>query len=147
MAYCFNCGRELDENCAFCPECGAKVAGSHENYYVDSINGAMKRCSVCGETMPADSFYCLNCGTAFIDEQDDFQQVLAQVKYSYGTWKNKWIAFTLCLLLGWMGAHKYYEERPVVGILYTITCGGFGIGWIIDCFILLFKPNPYLVKR
>ncbi len=32
-----------------------------------------------------------------------------------------------------------------MGILYLLTWGIFGIGWIIDIFVLLFKPNPYYV--
>ena len=27
-----------------------------------------------------------------------------------GRWKNKWVAWFLCLLLGLVGAHKFYEE-------------------------------------
>ena len=34
-----------------------------------------------------------------------------------------------------------------MGILYTLTLGLFFIGWIVDIFILIFKPNPYMAKR
>ncbi len=57
--------------------------------------------------------------------------------------KNKWISFFLCLFLGGFGAHKFYEERILLGIVYVFTGGLFGIGWLIDIFVLLFKPNPY----
>ena len=60
--------------------------------------------------------------------------------------KNKWVAFLLCLFLGYLGAHKFYERRIGLGILYLFTCGLFGIGWFIDCIALLFKPNPYYVR-
>lgn len=29
--------------------------------------------------------------------------------------KNKWIAFFLCLFLGWVGAHKFYEGKNSFG--------------------------------
>ena len=32
-----------------------------------------------------------------------------------------------------------------MGILYLLTCGLFGIGWIVDIIIILTKPNPYYV--
>ena len=62
-----------------------------------------------------------------------------------GREKNKWIAFLLCFFLGGIGAHKFYEGRVGQGILYLLTVGLFGIGWLIDTIILLCKPNPYYV--
>lgn len=36
---------------------------------------------------------------------------------------NKWVSFWLCLLLGVFGAHKFYEGKPLMGILYLCTMG------------------------
>jgi restriction system protein len=60
--------------------------------------------------------------------------------------KNKWVSFFLCLFLGYLGVHKFYEGKIGRGILYLLTGGLFGIGWFIDCIILLCKPNPYYVR-
>ena len=38
-----------------------------------------------------------------------------------------------------------YAGKPIMGILYLLTLGGFTIGWALDTLILLFKPNPYYV--
>ena len=57
--------------------------------------------------------------------------------------KSKWVSFFLCLFLGVFGAHKFYEGRVLLGVLYIFTGGLFGIGIIIDLVILFFKPNPY----
>ncbi len=57
--------------------------------------------------------------------------------------KNKWVSFFLCLFLGVFGAHKFYEGRVLLGVVYLFTAGIFGIGVLIDLVILLFKPNPY----
>ncbi|MDE5565284.1 MAG: TM2 domain-containing protein [Oscillospiraceae bacterium] len=59
---------------------------------------------------------------------------------------NKWTAFFLCLFLGYLGVHKFYEGRILSGFLYLFTGGLFGIGWLVDTLILLFKPNPYYIK-
>ncbi|MBR5270892.1 MAG: TM2 domain-containing protein [Clostridia bacterium] len=57
--------------------------------------------------------------------------------------KSKWVSFFLCLFLGYLGIHKFYEGRILLGIVYLCTGGLFGIGVIADLIILLFKPNPY----
>ena len=57
--------------------------------------------------------------------------------------KSKWISFFLCLLLGYFGAHKFYEGKILLGILYALTGGLFGIGIVFDLIKLFFKPNPY----
>lgn len=62
-----------------------------------------------------------------------------------GRQRNKWVAFFLCLFLGFIGAHKFYEGKSGQGVLYLLTVGVFGIGWLLDTIILLFKPNPYYV--
>ena len=54
-------------------------------------------------------------------------------------------AFFLCLFLGYLGAHKFYEGKVGMGILYLFTLGLCGIGWIVDCILILLKPNPYYV--
>lgn len=62
-----------------------------------------------------------------------------------GKERNKWVAFALCLFIGFLGAHKFYEGKTGMGVLYIFTVGLFGIGWFVDTISLLFKPNPYYV--
>lgn len=57
--------------------------------------------------------------------------------------KSKWVSFFLCLFLGPLGIHKFYEGRVLLGILYLLTAGLCGVGVVIDLIVLLFKPNPY----
>lgn len=57
--------------------------------------------------------------------------------------KNKWVSFFLCLFLGVLGAHKFYERRMLLGILYICTGGLLLLGVVADLIILFFKPNPY----
>ncbi|MBQ7036220.1 MAG: TM2 domain-containing protein [Clostridia bacterium] len=57
--------------------------------------------------------------------------------------KSKWVSFFLCLFFGYLGIHKFYEKRILLGSIYICTGGLFGIGIVIDLITLLFKPNPY----
>jgi len=57
--------------------------------------------------------------------------------------RNKWVSFFLCLFLGVLGIHKFYEGRILLGILYLCTAGIGGVGVVIDLIVLFFKPNPY----
>lgn len=57
--------------------------------------------------------------------------------------KNKWISLLLCIFT--ICGHKFYEGKIAIGILYFLTAGLFGIGWIIDIFLLLSKSNPYYI--
>ena len=45
---------------------------------------------------------------------------------------NPTVERCLCLFLGWLGAHKFYAGNTGMGILYLLTFGLFGFGWIID---------------
>lgn len=59
--------------------------------------------------------------------------------------KNKWVALLLCIFLGMVGGHKFYEEKFGMGILYLFTCGLFAIGIIVDALVLLGKPTTYYI--
>ncbi len=71
------------------------------------------------------------------------QQKALFLKYNKVGARNKWISLTLCLFLGYFGAHKFYEGNTERGILYLFTFGLFGIGIIIDTINILCKPTIY----
>lgn len=52
---------------------------------------------------------------------------------------NKYVAFFLCLFLGFLGVHKFYIGKQKEGKIYLFTLGLFGIGWIVDCIVLGIK--------
>lgn len=60
--------------------------------------------------------------------------------------KSKWVSLLLCLFLGWLGAHRFYERKIPTGILYLCTLGLLGIGWIFDIWLLLIKPNKPITE-
>lgn len=146
--FCTKCGTEYDGK--FCPNCGEAAP-------------AKRYCPKCGkeETNPSVEI-CENCGTklppfregknAAVDGQPTIvinnansNQNVNSVPFVMARPKNKWVAFLLCLFLGFIGAHKFYEGKIGMGILYFLTLGLFGIGVIIDLIVILTRPNPYYV--
>ena len=120
-----------------------------------------KFCKHCGQPIPAAAVICTHCGCQVEEIRQPEQPNIVinntnsnvntntnvnQMGGYYGRPKNKWVAFFLCLFLGFFGAHKFYEGRVGLGILYLFTGGLFVIGVVIDFFSLLFKPNPYYVR-
>jgi TM2 domain-containing membrane protein YozV len=57
--------------------------------------------------------------------------------------KSKGVAYLLWFFLGIFGAHRFYLEKIGTGILYLLTFGVFGIGWIIDLFTLGGQVDTY----
>lgn len=117
-----------------------------------------KFCKHCGGTIPQDAVMCTHCGRQVEELAGAAQQqvVIQNTNMNTNTAaavvagvgaraKNKWTAFVLCLLLGYFGAHKFYEGKVGMGVLYLFTLGLFGIGWFVDLIVLLTKPNPYYV--
>ncbi|MEG0553894.1 MAG: TM2 domain-containing protein [Carnobacterium sp.] len=115
-----------------------------------------KFCQHCGSKIPHDAVVCTACGRQvekLKQEQASNPNVIinnsnSNVNSNYNVRlreKNKWVALILCFFLGIVGAHKFYEGKILLGIVYIFTAGLFGIGLLIDFFSLLFKPNPYFV--
>ncbi len=121
-----------------------------------------KFCKYCGAKIPEKAVICTACGCQVEEIKNNQQQqaapniVINNANTNVNTntanggvlarkYCNKWVSFFLCLFLGILGAHKFYESRPGLGILYIFTGGLFGIGWLIDLIVILCKPNPYPV--
>ena len=48
---------------------------------------------------------------------------------------SKLVGFILWIF-GFLGAHRFYYGKPVTGTIWFFTLGLFGIGWIIDLFLI-----------
>lgn len=42
----------------------------------------------------------------------------------------------LLWIVGFSGSHRFYYGKPVTGTLWLLTGGLFGIGWIVDLFLI-----------
>ena len=66
--------------------------------------------------------------------------------------KDWTITLVLCLLGGGIGAHRYYVGKVGTGILYTLTVGLFGIGYLVDLVKIITgkftdKDGKYVQKK
>lgn len=121
--YCKHCGQLIDEDCVVCPKCGKQVEELKQpaSQQPTIINNVIN------------------------NNNNNNNNNASRVYVPRGKRKDKWTAFLLCLFLGYFGAHKFYEGKTGMGVLYLCTFGLFSIGWIVDCIALLLKPNPYYV--
>lgn len=109
----------------------------------------MKLCKNCGERVEQEKAICPNCG----NKLDQKEKILISKKVEENFFEphqkkyNKWISLILCGFFGWLGAHKFYERKYIMGILYFFTYGFLGIGWVLDFITLLKKPNPYYLYQ
>ncbi|MCI8361112.1 MAG: TM2 domain-containing protein [Clostridiales bacterium] len=114
--FCQHCGAKISAAAVICPHCGCQVAGMP---YAQPGNPPYAQPNV------------------IVNNVNNNVVGLRM--------RNKWAAFFLCFFLGGIGAHKFYEGKAGMGVLYIFTAGLFGIGWLVDLITLLFKPNPYYV--
>ena len=56
----------------------------------------------------------------------------------------------LCILLGWLGVHRFYVGKIWTGILMLLTLGGLGIWQLIDLIVIAvqkFKDSKGLLIK
>lgn len=140
---CPECKREISDTARNCPHCGYSFE-------------KMKFCKFCGVKIPEDSIICTKCGRqventipnkgvvinniANASARPPYPPTIRQPKQV-----DKVVALILCILFGYLGAHKFYEGSAGMGLLYLFTFGLFGIGWFVDIIIIATRPNPYYV--
>ena len=50
--------------------------------------------------------------------------------------KSKTMAIILSVLLGQLGIDRFYLGYTGLGVVKLITCGGFGVWWLIDLIMI-----------
>lgn len=87
-----------------------------------------KYCVECGAIINIKAELCPNCGVR--------QRGINMTEISDE--KNRWIiTVLLCWFLGIFGAHRFYTNHILIGIIQLITLGGCGIWAFIDLIIIL----------
>lgn len=120
--FCKHCGAQIDVECIVCPSCGKQV----EELKYQNAQGYQPPITITNVNQNVNTNTTVVRGVA-------------------GRAINKWVAFFLCFFFGIFGAHKFYEGRTGMGLLYLFTAGLCGIGWVIDMIVIFFKPNPYYI--
>jgi TM2 domain-containing membrane protein YozV len=59
--------------------------------------------------------------------------------------KSKVAALLLCIFLGGLGIHRFYVGKIGTGIVWLLTGGVFGIGWVVD--IVLIAVDKFKDKQ
>lgn len=108
-----------------------------------------KYCKHCGEKILKEAVICIHCGLQ-VEELKQSERIIinnsnAGSRGYVRKAKNKWVSLALCVFLGVLGGHKFYEGKQGLGVLYMFTAGLFGIGLLVDIITILFKENPYYV--
>ena len=44
------------------------------------------------------------------------------------------IGLLIAIFLGWAGGYRFYKKQIGLGVLYLLTFGLFGIGWLVDIY-------------
>lgn len=120
--FCKHCGKQISEQAVVCPICGCQVEELHKQDSNQPI--IINNNNVSSSSASA---------------------VAVSSSAPLGKAKSKWVAFFLCLFLGYFGIHKFYEGKVGMGILYLCTAGLFVFGVIVDLIAILGKPNTYYV--
>ena len=50
--------------------------------------------------------------------------------------RSRLVALLFCVLLGWIGVHRFYVGKIGTGILMVVTIGGLGIWTLIDLILI-----------
>lgn len=117
-----------------CPNCGAAVSGGRFCQYCGAMQAQPKseapaQPKVVVVQAPPQTVYVQAAPPPPVYVQVPQQPAQPGVPISG---HSRWAAFILCLLLGFLGVHKFYVGKTGMGILYFITFGLFGVGWIVD---------------
>ena len=125
--FCSHCGKSIDAEAVVCPLCGCQVK------------------DIAAPAPGTPSIVINNTNTNTNANVNTNTNTLGAVGGAGQKQRNKWVALGLCGFLGVFGAHKFYEGKTGMGILYLCTFGLMGIGIVVDFISLLLKPNPYYV--
>ena len=60
--------------------------------------------------------------------------------------KKLWVAYLLWFFFGFLGIHKFYLNKIIIGILYIFTGGLLFIGWFVDLFTLPSQVDLYNLR-
>ena len=95
-------------------------------------------CKNCGAEIADQTVICPKCG---VEQQlQAAQPVIINQTISQQpavSSKSKWVAFVLAFFIGYLGIHRFYVGKVGTGIIWILTGGVFGIGWLVDWIMIL----------
>jgi hypothetical protein len=89
-------------------------------------------CARCGAQVLADAVYCGRCGHPVGSPYRHSRYDPEEPVSAY----SGLVALLLCFFLGYLGIHRFYVGKIGTGILWLVTGGIFGVGWLIDLVVI-----------
>lgn len=98
-----------------------------------------KYCVECGQIINKKAVVCPHCGCAqpYMDTVDQDSPNKPRFTGKPKELNSRWvITVILAIVIGGLGAHRFYTGKIGTGILMLITGGGCGIWYLIDIFMV-----------
>ena len=86
-------------------------------------------CPKCGHELLSVGDYCSQCGLPIPPDERLYDEPDASPH-------SRLVALVLCVLLGYFGVHRFYVGKIGTGILWLLTGGMFGIGYVVDIIMI-----------
>lgn len=112
-----------------CPKCGAPMENNRCEYcgYKEEVPSSREEVPSSSTTVPPQATQPRPQPQTVIHHQ-----TAPNPAPRVASRKNKLVALLLCIFLGYLGVHRFYVGKTGTGILYLLTGGLAGIGWIVD---------------
>ena len=123
-----------------CPYCGANVNGAVCEY-CDSVMPVerVEPQSIHAENVVVNNYYYQDApeSEGYANQDSSWQDSDPYDAYPpYVSDRSRLVALLFCVFLGFFGAHRFYAGRYLMGVIYLLTAGLLGIGWIVDMVLI-----------
>lgn len=93
-----------------------------------------RRCERCGQDLLPDAIYCKQCGEPVDGGRRPRRRAFKEEEQVSD--RSRLIALLLCVLLGYLGFHRFYVGKFGTGVLWLLTLGLFGVGCLVNTILI-----------